>query len=77
MTRGTPWAPSNRISSLLVEFRLVGGLAVHGVVNCGRFCRKDGYTGASGRAWLILGISGFGMTRGTLGDAIGGFCCWN
>ena len=74
---GTPWAPSNKISSLLVEFRLVGGFATCGVANCGRFCRIDGYTGVSGWAWLILGISGFGTTGGALGDAIGGSCCRN
>ena len=70
--RGTPWAPSKRVSSLPVEFHLVGGFATLGVVNCGKGCQIDGYTGVSGLAWLILWISGFGMIRGALGEAMGG-----
>ena len=32
----------------------------------------DGYTGVSGQAWLILWISGLGMTGGALREVIGG-----
>ena len=39
--RGTPWAPSKRILSLLVEFHLVGGFATLGVDNWGKGCQID------------------------------------